>query len=284
MSPIAIKLPLNLVKRHVLLKEVKALLQKKALEIVSHRSPGFYSHLFTVPKRSGGFRPVIDLKALNRFIYCPHFHMETDRAIRSQLRPGEWTTSVDLSDAYLHIPVHPSFKKFLRLHIQGQSYQFRAMCFGLNIAPRVFTKILDPVASHLRSRGIVLHRYLDDWLIRGSSPSVVADHTQVVISLFQSLGLLVNREKSELTPKTRFVFLGMDVDLEQAWIRPTEAQLARIGVLVSTLTSCHRSSVRILLSLIGSLNHAAQFVHLGRLHVRPLQFYVKAWTPNLKDG
>ena len=43
--------------------------------------------------------------------------METDKGIRSELRVGEWTTSVDLSDAYLHIPVHPAFRKYLRLHI-----------------------------------------------------------------------------------------------------------------------------------------------------------------------
>ena len=281
--PSAIKLPLNVAKRQVLLKEVESLLRKEALEVVPDPSPGFYSHLFTVPKRSGGFRPVIDLKCLNKFIHCPHFHMETDRAIRAQLSQGEWTTSIDLSDAYLHIPIHPAFKKFLRINIMGTTYQFTAMCFGLNIAPRIFTKLLDPVASHLRSRGILVHRYLDDWLIRGPSPSVVTNHTHQVLTLFQRLGLLVNWEKSDLTPKMRFVFLGMDVDLEQAWIRPTEAQLQKIDILVQLLAGCDRSPVRLLLSLIGCLNHAAQFIHLGRLHLRPLQFYVKAWAPNLKE-
>ena len=282
--PIEIKLPVNLTRRQVLLQEVNSLLEKQALELVSDRSPGFYSHLFTVPKRSGGFRPVIDLKCLNSMIHCPHFHMETDRAIRSQLVPNEWTTSIDLSDAYLHIPIHPGFRKYLRLHILGQSYQFRAMCFGLNIAPRIFTKLLDPVAAHLRSRGITLHRYLDDWLIRGPSPTIVSNHTQVVLSLFHRLGLLVNFKKSDLVPKTRFVFLGMDIDLQQAWIRPTQEQVMKISELVKLLAASNRAPVRVLLSLLGSLNHASQFIQLDRLHVRPLQFYVKAWAPNLKEA
>ena len=154
--------------------------------------------------------------------------METDRSIRSQLQPGEWTTSIDLSDAYLHIPVAIEYRKFLRIHIQGKSYQFRAMWFGLNIAPRVFTKLLDPVSAHLRSRGILLHRYLDDWLIRGPSPQIVEAHTQQVLDLFCHLGLLVNRQKSDLTPRTQFTFLGMDINPTAFWIRPTQAEISKI--------------------------------------------------------
>ena len=42
-------------------------------------SPGFYSRLFLVPKNGGQWRPIIDLSALNAFIDCPSFTMETPR-------------------------------------------------------------------------------------------------------------------------------------------------------------------------------------------------------------
>ena len=236
-----------------------------------------------MPKKSGGFRPVIDLKRLNLFIRCPSFRMETDRSIRQQLQQGEWTTSIDLSDAYLHIPVAPAYRKYLRLHIQGQSLQFRAMCFGLNIAPRVFTKLLDPVASHLRSRGIRLHRYLDDWLFRGQSPEAVSSATAQALDLFARLGFIVNFQKSDLVPRTSFVFLGMDIDLVRSWVRPTSAEVDKIVSLVFRLLRLRTAPVRLLLSFLGLLNHAAQFIPLGRLHIRPLQFYVKIWAPNLHE-
>ena len=53
------------------------------------------------------------------------------RFIRSQLQPGEWATSIDLSDAYLHIPVAIEYQKFLCIHIHGKSYQFRTMCLNM---------------------------------------------------------------------------------------------------------------------------------------------------------
>jgi hypothetical protein len=279
-----VNLPKSQEKREVLLKEVQDLVVKRALEPITDSSPGFYSHLFVVKKKTGGFRPVIDLKNLNRHIYCPHFRMETDRSIRAQLKEGEWTTSIDLSDAYLHIPIHPRFRRFLRIHIMGQTFQFKAMCFGLNVAPRVFTKLLDPVASYLRSRGIHLHRYLDDWLICGPTPLIVLSHTREALNLFSRLGFLVNRKKSDLVPRTRFIFLGMDIDLVKVWVYPTTAEIQKISAVIAVLKRVRQVKVRYLLSLLGLLNHAAQFIHLGRLHLRPLQMYVKIWSPNLRDS
>ena len=87
--------------------------------------------------------------------------METDLKIRNQLRQG-----VDLTDAYFHIPLHPQSHKYMRVHFRGRSLQFRAICFGFCTAPCTFTNLLHLVAAFLRSRGVVLHRYLDDWMIR----------------------------------------------------------------------------------------------------------------------
>ena len=81
----------------------------------SFQSPGFYSHLFLVPKKTGGRRPVIDLSILNTFLLVSHFKMETNRSIRSCIHPGMWTTSLYLMDAYFHSPIAPPFRKFRRL-------------------------------------------------------------------------------------------------------------------------------------------------------------------------
>ena len=208
--------------------------------------------------------------------------MESDWSIRSQLRVKEWATSIDLRDAYLHIPIHPHYRKFLRLHIQGHSLQFRAMCFGLNVAPRAFTKLLQPVAAHIRSKGIRFHRYLDDLLIRGDSTEEVTTDTAFVLDLLERLGFLINYDKSDLVPQSPIVYLGMDIDFNTGLVRPSPQNLLKVSNFTSSLWDQRQASVRHLLSLLGLLNHAAQSVPLGRLHLRPLQFFVKAKAPNLK--
>ena len=52
-------------------------------------------------------RPVINLSILNTFLLGAHFKMETNRSIKSCIHPGMWTTSLDLMDAYFHIPIAP---------------------------------------------------------------------------------------------------------------------------------------------------------------------------------
>ena len=191
-TPIPVSLPVNPERRQVLLDELHKMLTKGAVEIVSHSDLGYYSHLFAVTKKSGGWRPVIDLKRLNKMIVCPHFKMETAHSIRSQLRVGEWVVLIDLSDAYYHLLVHPKFRKFLRIHVLGTTFQFRAMCFGLCTAPLIFTRVMKSIAQFLRSRSINIHMYLDDWLIRAPCPDKLLSDAQYVLDHVSKLGCLIN--------------------------------------------------------------------------------------------
>lgn len=283
LAPIPVQLPHNKERREVLLQEFQLLVEKGALERVVDGGPGFYAHLFTVPKRTGGFRPVTDLKVLNRFVRCPTFKMESDLKVRSQLRVGEWMTSVDLSDAYLHVPVHRDYRKYMRIHVQGQTWQYRAMCFGLCTAPRIFTKLLQPVAAFLRERGIVIHRYLDDWLVRAPSYQQSRESTQIVIETLTRLGWLVNLKKSELQPTQHLVFLGMDINLATGILCPTKEKCLKIQAWVEFLHSVSKLTVRQYLSLLGLLNHVAYLIPLGRLHVRPLQMYLASFSFEIRS-
>ena len=39
--------------------------------------------------------------------------METQESTWASFREGEWVSSIDLQDAYLHVPIHPQYRKFL---------------------------------------------------------------------------------------------------------------------------------------------------------------------------
>ena len=86
------------------------------------KSLWFYSRLFLVPKPHQRWRLVIDLNRLNTFLLVERFKMETSESIRASLIPGEWVWSIDLSDAYLHIPIHPNSRKYLRFLPQSQVF------------------------------------------------------------------------------------------------------------------------------------------------------------------
>lgn len=77
----------------------------------SERYTGLYSTLFMVRKEDGGWRPVIDLKRLNHFILLERFKMESIHTIIQAVQPGGLMLSLDLQDAYLHVPILPSFQE-----------------------------------------------------------------------------------------------------------------------------------------------------------------------------
>ena len=90
----------------------------------------------------------------NRHMVDPHFKMETQGSVRSAIRSQEWTVSIDIRDAYLHVPMHQAVRKYLRFVVNKKVYQFTCLPFGLATSPREFTKLLRPVVSLLRQQGV----------------------------------------------------------------------------------------------------------------------------------
>ena len=148
--------------------EIESLLEKQAIvRLTPPLSPGFYSSVFVVPKKDGGWRPIINLKELNRYVISPHFKMENISNLKDVILPRDWMCKIDLKDAYLSVPMHRSNWKFLRFSWKEEYYQFQTLPFGLTSAPYVFTKLLRPVAALFRQEGLRILVYLDD--CRGGS-------------------------------------------------------------------------------------------------------------------
>ena len=78
--------------------------------------------------------------------------------------------------------------KYLRFFLFQQTFQFTALPFGLATAPLEFTKIVKEVKLMAQARGIRIHQYLDDWLLRAPSPEICLQHTQTLLDLCRELG------------------------------------------------------------------------------------------------
>ena len=181
------------------LKEALVSLVRKLVveKVVVKSSLAFYNRLFLVPKPNGKWRPILDPSRLNLFLSTGTFKMETPETIRLSLKTGEWVTSLDFSDAYFHIPIAPRSRKYLRFFLFHQTFQFTALPFGLATAPLEFTKVVKEVKLMAQARGIRIHQYLNDWLLRAPSPEICLQHTQTLLALCRQLGWVVNMTKSE---------------------------------------------------------------------------------------
>ncbi|CEP08463.1 hypothetical protein [Parasitella parasitica] len=74
--------------------------------------------------------------------------METIMEVTQMIKSNDYLVSINLSDAFLHIV-----------------YQYCTTAFGLASSTFVFTKVCRPILEHLRSQGIRISAYLDDWIL-----------------------------------------------------------------------------------------------------------------------
>ena len=125
------------------------------------------------------------------------------------------------------------------------------------------------------TRGVRLHQYLEDWLIRAPSQEEAQANTQTMANLTQSLGWIINQEMFELKPTLVFLFVGYKYHLDSALVKHTQERWLKLHNLIRRLKSKHVLTARCLMSLIGLLASMEKMVLEGRLHMRPLQFYLK---------
>ncbi len=262
-------------------QEIGCLLEKGAVERVPPHEleSGFYSRYFVVPKRDGGLRPILDLRPINRALCERQFRMVTLKQILAQIRPGDWFASVDLKDAYFHIQIAPHHRRFLRFAFENTAYQYSVLPFGLALAPRTFSKCVDAALSPLRAGGMRILNYLDDWLILAQSRDTLLSHIDSLLIHLESLGLCVNRRKSILAPSQSILYLGVCIDSLEMRARLSRERVAAILSYLRHFREGSSVHLKEFQRLLGLMASASAVCHLGLLHMRPLQLWLKTRVP-----
>ena len=255
--------------------ELKALLTKGAVEVVPlrMREEGFYSQYFLVPKKDGGFRPILNLKPFNKFVAkaSNKFRMLRTPVLLSMVKQSDWLTSVDLKDAFQHVPVAARHRKYFRFRYREECYQYTRLPFGYSLSPLTFTRCLKAALVVLLRRGLRLAWYLDDLLVMANSPEQAMRHTHELIEYLEYVGFTINYQKSTPWPARQITYLGLRLDSvsmsatlsQERWLTvETVLALFHPGACVTYL-ACKR--------LLGLLCAAHQVVPLGLLFLRRLQ-------------
>ena len=209
-------------------------------------------------------------------------HLSTCRKVQS----GNSRVHQDLPDSrgmgivdrpIRRLPSHPhpsKLKEIPKVLPQVAGVPVHLPPFWTSHTPQVFTVIVKEVKLMALSRGLRLHQYLDDWLIRSQSQEEAQVKTRAVVDLTQFLGWIINQEKSELKPTRVFSFVGYEYHLDSALVKPTQERWLKLQDLILRLKSkrgntlashlCGRGSIPVMavsgkagscLPLVGSLQY-----------------------------
>lgn len=250
--------------------EIQILLSKSAIQISNPEKDEFISNIFLVQKKNGKYRPVINLKGLNQYVKYFHFKQENLQSVLLNISKNDYFTSIDLCDAYFSISMNKKCRKYLKFVWKDQIYEFTCLCFGLASAPRIFTKLMKVVFSHIRNQGVGSFFYIDDSLLHSPYENICYENTVMLRNLLHSLGFLVNKEKSVFIPTQRIIFLGYLIDSVQFKVFLTEEKIQKILKSANKIYSLYNPVIREVSSLIGLFTSASCAVLLAPIFHRYL--------------
>lgn len=237
----------------------KAIAEAEAVGAVSKvdERPHVVARVDVIPKATPGkFRIIVDLRCLNDFVLRRLFKYETLGTFRSMIHEGDYMFSFDLESGYYHLDVAPADRTFLGFMLFGRYYVWDVLPFGLRDACYAFTLLMSVPVNYLRGRGQRLLPYLDDfWFFNGVYDLKIVAFARHV---FESLGFLLNEDKSVFVPALRLVGLGYVVDTILMRFSLKPERIAKFVAAAETvLASCEA------LGIVGARDVARVVGHIA---------------------
>ena len=196
--------------------------------------------------------------------------MCTVSKLRNSVPKGAYFTSIDISDAFHHFPIHMRFQKYLAFTHEGKLFFFQAMPFGINIGPRIFSLIASGAVKYLHNIGISASVSIDDWLLWNEfaeSPYTShVNHSQPP----SEVGLHPQPKKSLLEPSPTITYLGISWSGSVHTLLPSSKALEKVRTMALEILQLPSLPWKKYQRLLGSINFVAPYIEYGPLHLRQI--------------
>ncbi|KAA6356926.1 MAG: hypothetical protein EZS28_047547 [Streblomastix strix] len=172
-----------------------------------------------IEKAIGNWRKILDAKALNKQIADFHFKMHDQNEVKQTIRPGDWSTSLDLSSAFHHLIIHSESQPYLAFEFLNNHYKYRAMLFGIKRSPIYFATTMEPIRQQIRMKTeIRIINSVDDIFLLHRNKEYVKNMFQKVMETLKFFEITTNTEKNKIDPKQTVIFVGYEWNLIKATV------------------------------------------------------------------
>ena len=212
--------------------------------VIEESSSPWNAPIFLVPKKDGGFRPVIDYRRVNEVTVPDRYPLPVLRDLLQSLGKGNKVFSnLDLHSGFWQIGMGSTSREITAFSTDQGHYQFLRMPFGLRNAPLTFQRMINNLFAGLLGNTVVA--YMDDLIVVSQS---MEDHFRkltLVLEKLSSAGLRLKLSKCNFL-KSRLQFLGHIVNEEGIHTVPD-----KIKAVAEFPTPTNTDKVRSFLGLSG---------------------------------
>lgn len=184
---------------------------------------------------------------VNPALCVEHYPLPQIEDLFASLAGGQRFSKLDLSHAYLQVPVNENSHKYLTITTHKGMFSYNRLPFGITSAPSIFQRVIEQVLQGLP----YVICFLDDILVTGKDDGHHLTNLETVLSRLQKFGLHVKPEKSEFF-KSSLEYLGHVIDA--AGLHKSPDKLHAIAEAPAPV------NVSQLGSFLGLINYYARFV------------------------
>ena len=252
-------------------KELQKLIDAKCITR-SEIKPLCVSPISTVPKQGGDFRLITDLRHLNQFCVSKPFIYEDIRQVLDIAKPKDQIITCDIKNGFFHVRIHKDFTKYLGFRWRNIYYEWLVLPFGLKLSPFFFGKTLRPVVQWLRNKQkLKTVCYVDDFILLDSVDSIETSKN-VLLSLLNKLGFIVNFDKSQITPSTTAKYIGYIIDTNReegkVWLKIPNTRVNKLKHDIRRTLKKRQISARGLAKIAGQCISMSKAIIPAKLLLR----------------
>ena len=176
---------------------------------------------------------------------------------------GSFLFTFDLKSAYHSIDINIKHRTLLGFAVKDDGntkwYVFNSLAFGIASAGHIFSKVLRVVVALWRAKGHKIIMFLDDGIGGARTLDEAVRSSIFAKESLLGLGFLLAEEKCKWEPSLKAIWLGHDIDMQEAKLYITEERIRRLEIAIESLL-CQTEKdqyslihVRVLASVIGQI-------------------------------
>ena len=268
--------PIPFALRGQIREQIREMLRDGILE-ESHSA--YFNPITPVVREGKPVRICLDARRVNKQMIADHTKVMPMRELLQRFFGARYFTSLDLSSAFLQIPLEPGSRGWTAFQFEGKIYQFTTVPYGFKNSLAAFIRALEKVLGNSGlDNNLVM--YVDDLLIHSSNFTEHLHHLDLVLEKLTNAGFTVNAAKCQFC-KPEIKFLGHIISGEGV-----RADGERIEAILRYPTPKNQRQLR---KFLGVCNFHQQFILNYSLLAEPLLVLLRKgvrwrWTPALQQA
>ena len=167
--------------------ELESLQAAGVISPVSHSD--WAAPIVPVMKQNGRIRICGDYRiTINQAIKVDSYPLPRVEDLFSALAGGKYFSKLDISQAYLQLPLDENSKQYVTVNTHRGLFQYNRLPFGVSAAPAIFQRCMETLFQGCQGVSV----YLDDLLVTASTMEEHLERLDKVLQILETAGFKLN--------------------------------------------------------------------------------------------